>query len=71
MEQTAEFRLKDVCDAVAASPFFISKNDFAYEINDSVGSISRPLMFVVTNRAVDATRDAAIAFFAGVESEEE
>ena len=63
MEQTAEFRLKDVCDAVAASPFFVSKNDFAYEINDSVGSISRSLRFLVTNQAVEATRDMAESFF--------
>jgi len=63
MEQTAEFRLKDVCDAVAASPFFISKNDFAYEINDSVGSISRSLRFAVTNKAVEATKDMAESFF--------
>lgn len=70
MNQSADFRLKNVCDAVASSPFFVSKNDFAYEITDSFGSIERNLKFMVTNEAVNATKEAAISFFA-VDDEEE
>ena len=71
MDQTAEFNLKDVCDAIAASPFFVSKKEFAYEISDGVSTIQRTLEFYVNNEAVNATKEAAEAFFAETETEEE
>lgn len=71
MEQTEDFRLKDVCDAVAASPFFISKNDFAYEVSDATGPIDRELKFEVNNDAVNATIEAAESYFVVRETSKE
>lgn len=69
MTQSSEFRLKDVCDAVAASPFFASRPDFAYETNDSSEQIERNLVFDVTNEAVNATYDLAVGYFSIYEEE--
>ena len=71
MTQSEEFRLKDVCDAVVASPFFEGKKDFAYEVNDSAGLVAHSLQFEVVNEASKAVKDMAEEFFAVVETEEE
>lgn len=71
MEQSVDFRLKDVCDAVAASPFFNSKSNYAYEVSDSPGPIERILEFEVVNNAVTAITDASYAYFRLSESDEE
>ncbi len=71
MTQTDEFVLKDVCDAVTSSPFFVTRMDYAYEISDAPGVIQRTLRFGLNNEAINATLEEAVNFFTIVEETEE
>ena len=64
MDQSENFHLKDVCDALYATPFFANDPNYAFEDSDNHERVEeKTLQFVLVNKAVEAIHDPATAYF--------
>ena len=68
MTQSEYFHLKDVCDALYATPFFANYGNYSFSETDRDEEVSGiTLQLILTNQAVSAIRGSALAYFEEME----